>query len=822
MKKILISAASMLLVAASAWGVPAKKITRTVTQSDGTTVLINLVGDEDFHTFTTTDGLPVTKAENGDFFYALPTGTSAVLAHNKENRTAAELSFLSQNESLVSVKALRETVNSARRSPSASRIAMKSSEVPTKGSPRIPVLLLAYKDYPFRDGDNANQTFKEFFDNGNESARQYFVDQSNGKYTPQFDVYGPYTLSKNRVNYGGNSGGYDKGVGTMVGEGCLGLDSQIDFSKYDNDGDGVCDVVVVIYAGDGEASSAEENAEDAVWPCQWELSSSDYRKSLTLDGVKVDKFGVFNELYGRDLTQIDGIGCFCHEFSHCLGLPDLYDTSDNATYIGMSVWSIMDYGEYNNDGYTPVGYNSYEKSFMGWVTPVTPVANTHYTLPVWNSKTDENDVALKLVGNSANEYYLIENRAKKGWDRYMYGEGLMITHVTYNESRWNSNTVNNYSTQGVTIAPADNDFTEGYYVGNTYYMNEAALAGDLWPYDSNDAFTDSSKPAATLNSGSPKYLGKPVTEMTRNDDGTISLWYIKAALPALDTPTFSSITTTDKSLTAAWNASSVDATYTLEVRPHKTASNSQLIETVFDSEKHGWTASGYTSLEDDGIRLGSSKNTGTIKSTGFTPSESTVTIAFNAYYYNSDNSSVAVSMLDANGNSLGSTTVSLTASAKDYIVTLKANADKVNYLQFACTASKKRVIICSVTVYDGDVASSLQTARRANETVNNNVRTITGIEGTSYTVEGLEEGAEYDVRIKAVPVDASNYNSSAWSDYTTVTISNDSSNLDAVVADTTEAVSYYNLQGMRINPSNLTPGIYIRRQGATSTKVRIK
>ena len=417
MKKLILTAVGVAMAATTAFGVPARRDWRTFTQTDGTTITVRLVGDENFHAYVTADG---------NFRYITADGTTSAIAHDAANRDEAENSFVATNA--CTLKSLHQaSMATPRRAREISKANENESQVPTLGAPRIPVLLLAYADYDFRDGKNAINTFTEFFESGDESARQYFVDQSNGKYTPQFDIYGPYTLSKNRSAYGGNIGDYDRGVGTMVGEGCQGLDNSIDFSKYDNDGDGECDVVIVIYAGDGEASSDAPDAANAVWPCQWELSSSDFGKSLRLDGVKVDKFGVFNELSGFDLSEIDGIGTFCHEFSHCLGLPDFYCTNDYSNYFGMSDWSLMDYGCYNNEGYTPIGYSAYEKNFMGWIDYVEPQDNTRYTLPVFNSKNAANDVALKITNpTNSNEYYIVENRARQGWDRYIYGEGLAL------------------------------------------------------------------------------------------------------------------------------------------------------------------------------------------------------------------------------------------------------------------------------------------------------------------------------------------------------------------------------------------------------------
>lgn len=146
----------------------------------------------------------------------------------------------------------------------------------------------------------------------------------------------------------------------MVAEACLAADSEVNFADYDWDGDGEVDQVFVLYAGLGEAAGGDD---DTVWPHMWNLSSSDYRKSLTLDNVKVDTYACSSEMT-KDYDTfgypdiVSGIGTFCHEFSHCLGYPDMYDM--NYKNFGMATWDLMDYGNYNGKGFIPSGYTAYE------------------------------------------------------------------------------------------------------------------------------------------------------------------------------------------------------------------------------------------------------------------------------------------------------------------------------------------------------------------------------------------------------------------------------------------------------------------------------
>ncbi len=824
MKRTLLSVATTLGLSLAMTAVPAKQGIRTFVQSDGTTISLALIGDERFHTFVTTDGLPVERTGNGDFKYVTAEGISDVTAHNLGARTEVEAAFLAENANELSVQKLAKR-HAAKR---ASTTAMKTSQVPNIGAARVPILLVAYRDYPFRDGANAINTFKEFFSEGDKSARQYFIDQSNGKYTPQFDVYGPITLSGNRATYGGNNyRGNDKGVGKMVGEACQGLNSTINFKDYDNDGDGECDVVIVLYAGDGEASSYDDDSANAVWPCQWDLRSSDFGKALTLDGVTVNKFAVFNELHGSDLSQIDGVGTFCHEFSHCLGLPDFYDTEYNG-HFGMGPWSLMDQGSYNDDGYTPPGYSAYEKEFMGWISIPEATENTRYSLPVFNQKNAATDQAVRITNSKdKDEYYILENRAQQGWDSHMAAEGLMITHVTYNASAWNSNEVNNYSLQRMTIIPADNDLKMDKltYYGETYYqVNEQSLLGDLWPYGGADALTDVSVPAAKTNTGG--YMGKPITEIKRNADGNVSFMFMKAALPSVSAPSLTSPNgMASDGFTAAWDHTpDTEVTYTLETWLHRNITYTQVYDESFTSEPAGWNTEGYCSWENDGLRMGSSSNNGSVTSPQFTADESgLITVAITAKAWSSTEGSAArISVLDAAGTVIDQTQIPLTGQYADYHALLNGTPGKAAKVRIETIANKKRMYVSHVTIFTGDATEAPQTKAKApSETGDESRRTITGITELSYNVTGLTPGATYDYRVKAVPVNDAEWNESQWSATRTIDLSQ--SGITAPVTNVqTDDAEYFNMQGLRVDNPHLAPGIYIRRQGSVTDKIVLK
>ena len=531
MRKSFLTLLMLLCCSIAAMAVPAKPGWHTVTQSDGSTLTIQTVGNAFNHSILTQDGLMVERGIDGDFYYwSSVTGLTLVRAHDEANRSGSEVAFINaQRSSLLHSSKVMRKINNNKQSFKVGG-SNDDASVPALGSRRIPIILVQFTDKTF---SNTREQIINAMLTGNESVGQYFRDQSNGLYEPDFEVYGIYTLSQKRQYYGANSNGYDQRLGAMVTEACqLAAADGVSFSPYDTNNDDYCDVVIVIYAGVGEAQASSTHPE-AIWPCNWDLASASYYGMGGNGAFRpnsndpyVNTFAVFNELHGSNdnTSTIDGIGTFCHEFGHCLGLPDFYDTG-NGNHYGMGYWDIMCMGCYNNDGFTPPGYSAYEKVFMGWMNYITPNPGTYYTLPVFNQKNAATDKALCIVSDlNPNEYFVLENRRKQGWDRYAPGQGIMITHVVYDADRWYGNTPNNENIQLMSLMTADNTWS---------YYNEST---DLWPQNGKTEFTDNSTPAAKLNlkaNGSivsnAGYLGKPVTEMVINQDGTASFWYMKGS-----------------------------------------------------------------------------------------------------------------------------------------------------------------------------------------------------------------------------------------------------------------------------------------------------
>ena len=851
MKKTTFLLLCVLLTATQAWAVPAKRIVRTVDQGDGTTLTTMLCGDEHFHCFATTDGLPLIELSNGTMVYALPGNgvleSTGILAHEPGLRTAEETDFLDNNAARIKqqvaelrAERLSQATTLVNNHTSARKAAAKKTSATYTGSKKGIVILVSYSDKAMTA--TQSELYSQFNTEGYStnghigSVHDYFYDQSYGQLDWTFDVVGPYTLSNTLAYYGKNdSSGNDQYLGAMIAEACQLADDDVDFSQYDWDGDGEVDQVFVIYAGYGENAGAASNT---IWPCMWELASSDYGASLTLDGVTVNTFACSCELAGTSGSTLDGIGVACHEFSHCLGLPDLYDTGYLLNNFGMATWSILDSGNYlgpNGNGEVPCAYTGYERMFVGWLDPTELSAGTAISEMKPITDGDPEDVFILYNEADSNEFYILENRQLESWDSYQYGHGMLVVHVNYVEAYWKANTVNNYSNQCCTIIPADDDQT----------YTTTSLAKDPYPGTSgNTELTDSSTPAATLynaNADGTYYMGKPITDIDESDEGNISFTFMggiatPVALEATDIA--------DSTFTANWEAVDGAESYNVKLYAISDAETNLVlsedfsgvaavtnisinIASVLDSylSTTGWTGEKiYTGLYNTdfyGVKLGSATTTGSLLTpTLDAPATGSVTVYVETTPYVSDDEmELVTTILDSDGATLATDTYTETGA---YVLT--ATDVTTDYqVQFATTSDHKRAYVCYVAIYDGefsltDIQESLETEapRRARL-----INTVTGITDTSYTFTGLT-GSQYYYYVQAV---VGNY-SSEWSDAIYVTLS--ASAIEQVLdISSEETFNVYNLSGILLRRANaenwsdnLPSGIYILHTAGKTLKVR--
>ena len=395
MKKILATLALLAGVLYTLSAVPAYPGRIRVSQPDGSSLLIQVHGDEWYHYVTDDQGRVVARDKTG-FFRPAEKPTLAEAEEAMEMRSAAQ----------------QMRVQAARASSFA------------QGEHRIPVILVNFSD---ADGKFITQDPVTAFSNmlnqegysrfgGTGSVRDFYVENSHGQYTPSFAVYGPVTLSNTSEYYAGNGG--TQRVAQAVVEACKLLDDEVDFSQYDSDGDGRLDMLLMYYAGHNQA---EGGPTTSIWPHQ------SYANGF-IEG-KQQRFRYFctSELSGAEGSQMCGIGTTTHEFAHSLGLPDFYDTDyeTNGQAGALYSFSTMCNGSYNNNGRTPPYFNSEELRLLGWMGDQTEIEDVG-ELTV---EPIQDYVAYRIPTTEEGEYFVLECRNKQGWDSYTYGSGLVVYHV---------------------------------------------------------------------------------------------------------------------------------------------------------------------------------------------------------------------------------------------------------------------------------------------------------------------------------------------------------------------------------------------------------
>ena len=566
----------LLFAAMTAGAVKMKPGINIIKQADGTTITVRAYGDEDLSYFLASDGTLLYQ-EGTNFYIAgvKADGTlysTGVLAHEPSMRTIKEISAIKAQNAKAFYNSMetQAKANKVRREP----MTPDNSLLPSLGKHKIPVILVEFSDEEF-SVENPKATFDKYL-NGKElfnketdpemgqnyaSVAKYFKDMSFGKFEPEFEVYGPVNLGKPLATYGA---GYssEENMGLLLTDACTAVDDEVDFTQYDSNDDGNIDLIYIIYAGFSQSIAG--NSTDCIHPKSGYLSLA-----KSFDGMDVKRYGVNNELNGTPADQangpiINGIGLFCHEFSHCMGLPDLYPKSGSIAEAcinqNMDYWSLMDAGEYTANGYRPTAYTAWERERLGWMEIGTLTGPSNVEL----KSLDEGGAAFRIYNDkdeTGHEYYIVENVQNNGWNKNLFGNGLMVTHVDYLSSQFSLGGCKVNNTGGhprMHVMAADGMFVPEYFLGSTIedsyitFLKEhnadlvakyggqvfsiedykAEAAGDLFPGTSNaTSLTDDSQPmkAWTYNG---ETMGKPITDITNDTEkGIVSFKFMGGGEP---------------------------------------------------------------------------------------------------------------------------------------------------------------------------------------------------------------------------------------------------------------------------------------------------
>ena len=562
MKKILLSIAFALMGIANGFAAKAHTALTTITQSDGSQLTIRLHGDEHFSWYSTADDVLLVQV--GSNYYVAQVeedGTlkaTPQLAHNAGERGTVE-------EQVINNQDKEKFLNLLNAEPQA--LAKPIGTVtpayfPHTGSPKALVILVEFKDVKFKTSDpvatfthylkgaegeaapEANNAYvtnvtKGMVNHG--SVSQYFNDMSQGKFTPQFDIVGPVTVSKNSAYYGSNTGGTDANFKEMIAEACKNVSTNVNFADYDQDNDGYIDLVYIIYAGYSESFGG--NSADCLWPKSGSATFNEpgTNISLKLNGKMISRYGINNELNGTPKNWIEGkpllngIGLFCHEFSHTMGLPDLYPTVEASRVDNQNpeYWDLMDGGEYTYNGYFPTPYSPWEMDVMGWTAPIE-LEDEAKQVSLTSYASDR--TAYKINGEN-NEYLLIQNIQTDGWwsgITQAFKTGMLVWRIDYPYDVVSlGNRLNNeIGKPNVMIVPADGDVISDYNHGDGKQWTDAqykeSLKGDPFPGTKNKTELLSVK----LNKST---LEKPFYNI-KETDGVITFDYLKDFATGIDSP----------------------------------------------------------------------------------------------------------------------------------------------------------------------------------------------------------------------------------------------------------------------------------------------
>lgn len=817
--KVALTSALFVSASLTADAVIAKRDVRTVSQPDGTTLRIRVVGDEFMHFTTTDDGTLLHRDEAGLYTFGR-VDESGIVVSTGVSATAPTTGVRTTNIAEIDMDALALKRNVAERRSQAYRwvsdvndsngmqrapqtgMGMVSSTYPHFGSPKGLIILVEYADFPFTlSTERAKQYFNDMINkpgfneyNGTGSALDYFTEQSGGKFVPSFDVLGPVKLPNNRSYYGGNDAyGDDKNPEMMAVHAVQILDPTVDFSVYDTDGDGYIDNVFIFYAGQGEASYGSA---DTVWPHSWDVRYGN-GANVIVDGVRLGHYACSNE-WERD--RPDGVGTFIHEFSHVMGLPDLYHTSSSSANYTPGAYSVLDYGPYNNNGCTPPNYGAYEKNAMGWYEPIELTQPMSVTL----NPIKSGEFGLIPTSKTA-EFFLLENRQLTGWDAYIPYHGMLIWHIDYtNRTVFNQNTVNNTkSHQYVDIVEANN---------NPNSSNNTAMRGYPFPGTTGKtAFTSTTTPALVEWSGSE--VNYPITDI--EEVGQIIKFNVLGGASLLDTPVPNqpAVSVNDYYFIASWNAVPNATDYYLNVYTQGTAE--ETMTNGFDGSRlpDGWTFNSLAGYYNTSGNYGASS-----PSFKFSTANNTLTspetegdinkIEFWCKGQSNDNATY----LKIEGNTAGKW-----AEIERYVptpnkaatVTIDNIPASTRQIRFVMVKSQGNIAVDDIVLTMGSPAQMLPDYNHIS----------TGGE-TSYKVDKLIPGVgDYFYTVSAT--DGENESRVSQPIYVRLEAMAGVGDIAVDSNDQNAPTLYYNLQGMRIDRPQAGT-VVIERRGNTSRKVLVK
>ena len=506
-----------MLCSLTTWAAKAESIPVQVRQADGSVITVILCGDEHINWYTTLDGVLLVQGTDNNYYIGKVEKSGNLiatqqLAHEALTRSQVERNLIAKQDKdkffAYVNKIAEESENAYNNSPLTRGPIVDTGYggvpyFPHTGSPKALVILAEFQDTTFTIQDTKKVFTNYLMNEGHFSdtrygqnqnykgVRGYFKDCSYGQFTPFFDVVGPIKLPRKHAIYGAGNDRMD----LLLADACAAVDDLVDFAKYDANNDGIVDLVYIIYAG--HSANYRNNKVSNIWPKSGTVTISD-----TFDGKSIRRYGVSNELNGSDKTsknnkKINGIGLFCHEFSHTLGLPDIYayrTPAEDQDNQGMEYWDIMDGGTGVHGGRIPASYLAWEREVMGWMN----IDELKKDISIENLKSiDNGGKAYKIVNpKNSNEYIVLQSMQKgawnQGWGDGTYGKGLLAYRVSYKSDKVNIfDYPNNLKGKPRVIPiPADDKILAAANAGGSLNTYIQQLNGDPYPYNGIDKINE--------------------------------------------------------------------------------------------------------------------------------------------------------------------------------------------------------------------------------------------------------------------------------------------------------------------------------------------
>ena len=536
----------LMLCSLTTWAAKAESISVQVRQADGSVITVILRGDEHINWYTTLDGVLLVQGVDNNYYIGKVEKSGNLiatkqLAHEALTRSQAERNLIAKQDKekffAYVNKIAEESENAYNNSPLTRGPIIDSGYggvpyFPHTGSPKALVILAEFQDTTFTIQDT-KKVFTNYLMNEDhftdsrygqnlnyKGVRGYFKDCSYGKFTPEFNVVGPVKLPREQTYYGEG----DDNIEALMEDACSAIDNIVNFADYDANNDGMVDLVYVIYAG--HSANYGGNKVTDIWP-----KSGTVNTTNTYDGKSIHRYGVSNELAGdenktKGKEKINGIGLFCHEFSHTLGLPDIYayrTPAENQDNQSMEFWDIMDGGTEVRNGRVPASYLAWEREVMGWMK----IDELKDSCNIKNLKSiDNGGKAYKIVNpNDSNEYIVLQSIQKgpwyQGWRDGTYGKGLLAYRISYPSNKVNVfDFPNNVKGKPRVIPiPADGKILAADSAKGSITTYTQQLNGDLYPYNRIDYIS-----GFKMFNGS--ILEKSIANIKENDEGNPNNNYV--------------------------------------------------------------------------------------------------------------------------------------------------------------------------------------------------------------------------------------------------------------------------------------------------------